>query len=201
MEETESQGGPGGGVPGGLDVPPDEGGELDIPPEEGDVLPAEEGEAGLPPESDEDAGEIPVEGISGFDYEAEKRVITELRKQGRMDEVKRLVQRWADRLGRPDDPNSREFLSGFDHFIETKELDGLSASTPPSSVEMNGDGQHIHDPNDDNALLVEWSVDATERQEVIDEVRDIITAGEMSVTEDDDDEITPDDIPVSTSRL
>ena len=201
MEETESQGGPGGGVPGGLDVPPDEGGDdLPLPDEDGDVLPAEE-EAGLPPESDEDAGEIPIEGIPGFDYQAEKRLIMELRKQGRVDEVKKIIHRWANRLGRPDDPDAREFLSGFDHFIETKELDGLTASAPPSSTDINGDGLHIHDPNEDAALLVEWSVDATERNEVIDEVRDIITAGETSVTEDDDEEITLDDIPVSTSRL
>ena len=198
MEETESQGGPGGGVPGGLDIPPDEG---DIPPEEGDILPAEEPEAGIPPESDEEAEEIPVEGIPGFDYQAEERLIMELQKQGRMNEVKKIVQRWAGRLGRPDDPNIREFLSGFDHFIETKELDGLSASKPPSFAAINGDGQNIHDPNEDKALLVEWSVDTTERNEVIDEVRNIVTAGESPLIENDDEEITLEDIPVSTSRL
>lgn len=204
MEETESQGGPAGGAPGGLDMPPEDiaGGE-ELPPEEagGEVLP-DEGEEGLPPDSDEEAGEIPVEGIPGFDYAAERRLIVELRKQGRMDEARKIVRRWAGRLGRPDNPDDREFHSGFDHLVEMKELDGLSSDPPRSSVEMNGDGMHIPNPNKDKGLMVEWSVDDEERQNVIEEVYNVITAGEsIAESSDDEEEITPADIPISKSRL
>jgi hypothetical protein len=200
MEKTESQGGPGGGAPGGLDMPPEEGGELP-PPEEGgaaggDIIPAE-GDEGLPPASDEEAGDIPVE---GFDYAAEKRLLLELRRQGKMAEAKNIVKRWAARLGRVDSPDDHEFRSGFQHFLETKELDGLTSGSVPESHSLNGDGNvRIHDPNKDTGLLVEWSVEEDERQAVISEVYNVITAGEdIPEGNDDDDQITPDDLPVSS---
>jgi hypothetical protein len=201
MEETESQGGPGGGAPGGLDdLGGGEEGELP-PPEEGggEIAPEEGGEEGGVPASDEEAGEIPIE---GFDYASEKRLILELRKQGRMNDAMKIVKRWATRLGKFQSPDGIEFHSGFQHLLESNELDGLSADEPRSNVESNGKLSPIYDPNKDSGLLVEWSVDAEERDAVIKEVYNVLVAGEVEEgASEDDNVITEEDIPVSVSRL
>lgn len=198
MEETESQGGPAGGGPpgGGLDVPPEEG---ELPPPEEGGAPPEEGEEGMAPESDEEAGEIPIE---GFDYAAEKRLILELRRQGRMNDAMKIVQRWATRLGKFQSPDGIEFHSGFQHLLESNELDGLSSDSPGSHAESNGKASSVHNPNKDKGLLVEWSVDEEERDSAIKEVYNVLVAGEVNEeTTDEDDMITEEDLPVSVSRL
>ena len=193
MEETESQGGPGGGGPpgGGLDMPEDElpeGEDGEMP--ELDMPPGEEGAA---PESDEDADEIPIEGIDGFDYAAERRMIIELRKQGKMDAAKKIMERWANRMGKFKSPDDTTFHSGFQHILENNELDGLSSSESKGPTEFD---------SDDEGILVDWSVDEEEREAVIKEVLDVLTVGEAQEEADEDDElITEDDIPVPVSRL
>lgn len=112
----------------------------------------------------------------------------------------KFVRKWAGRLGKDSSPKEREFLSGFDHLIESKELDGLSAD-PVSPHENNGTGDYIHNPNRDKNLLVEWSVDDDLRDEAITEVRNVITISEGGNSESDDDEITEGDLPVSVSQL
>ena len=199
MEGTESSGGPGGGIPGGLDdLSGEEGG---LPPEEGG-LPTEEGDmpeiGGMAPSPDEDAGDIPIE---GFDYAAEQRLILELRKQGKMDEKGRIVKKWAARMGRFTSPSDREFSSGFQHVLESKELDGLTTDSSPHS-ESDGQVSSIRDPNEDNGLLVEWSVDCGERNSAIQEVYNVLMAEEGRQTVEDEEEmITEEDIPISVSHL
>ena len=177
----------------------EEGGEPPLPPpaegEEGGAPPEEEGMA---PASDEEAGDIPIE---GFDYEAEKRLILELRRQGRMNEAKRIMQKWADRLGKSLNPDSRAFHSGFQHLLECNELDGLSADKPTSHAESNGKPSPIYNPNKDNGLLVEWSVDEAERDSAIQEVYNVLMAEEAPISDSEDaDVITEEDLPVSVSR-
>lgn len=192
IEAEESAGGPTGGGPGGLDVEPEmadeglEGGEE----AEGEEVAAPEEEV-VPEEPS------PVPGLEGFDYEAEKRLILELRKQGKRQEAMQVVRRWASRLGRPELTDDRNFNSGFEHFLEHKELDGLSASQPTDPAESNGNGRGIHNPNKDTDLLVEWSISEDERDQAIEEVYNVITAGEALSGGADDEEIGEGDLPVS----
>lgn len=180
MDQIESQGGPGGGRPGGLDIddaelPDDQ--QLDQQP------PGDEIEDGL--------GNDDTIKMEGFDYEAEKNLILELRRQKKLDEMKKITQRWFDRLGKT--CNNIEFNSGFDYFIENNELDGLSSSKPSNH---GSDKFSYHDPNDDDGLLVEWSVDKQVRDDVIKETYNVITVGDVISKQDDDDNvITEEDIP------
>jgi hypothetical protein len=194
MEDTESQGGPGGGGPpgGGLDVPDDGEGEELLNPEAGGVE-APEGEESEVPESDDEAGAIPIE---GFDYAAERRLILELRRQGKMAEAMRVVRRWASRLGKFQSPDGVQYYSGFQHLLECNELDGLSSDEPPPRVESD-DKSIIHNPNKDRGLLVEWSVDPDERDSAIKEVHNVLTVGEaIEKISSDDNLITEDDLPM-----
>lgn len=181
MEETESQGGPGGGIPGGLDVepgmePPEgEEGELPIPGEEGGEAPMEE-EAAMP--------------MEGFDFAAEKRLLFEMRKQGRRRDAKKIIERWAQRLGKDTMSDSHTPISGFNHLLEMKELDGLS-STEPSAIDST-----YHNPNHDDGLLVEWSVQEKDRDEAIAECLNVLV-GDLLTHETDIEEITESDLPVT----
>lgn len=194
MENTAAQGGPGGGSPGGLDMggPMDggEGGldELGMGGEEG----GEGGEGGEEPGGKKQTGK-PLE---GFDYDAQRRLLLEMRKQGRDKEARAIVERWADKLGKPLVQESIEPLSGYDHMLNSKELDGLS-KTNVQIRESAGD--QIHDPNNDEGLLVEWSVDKESRDEVIGEVRSILV--QTNAVTDDDGTITNDDLPMQVSEL
>jgi len=193
VEAEESQGGPGGGVPGGLDIEPDmadaglEGGEDDLglggDPAGGDELGGEE-------EPDEPG---PIPNLEGYDYEAEKRLLQEYKKQGKRAKVMEIVQRWRTRLGKDSDPTESRPLSGYTYLLESKELDGLSVDNPTAS-----DG--IHNPNNDKGLLVEWSIDEETRDQAIKEVRDVITAGSSTSSEGNQNQkevITEDDLPVA----
>jgi len=185
-EETESQGGVGGGMPGGLDVPGD-----DMPePLGGDMDPTQM----EPPPPDgtvpQDAEPLPQPPLEGFDQAAANRLLVEMRKERSKAARIKLVERWAKRAGKLSTADDREFISGFDHLLESKELDGLSMTVVSSS-------DAIHDPNDDHGLLVEWSVPTDLRNAAIKEVLDVITVGGI-VEEDLDDEIQFSDIPTST---
>tara|TARA_R110000868_G_scaffold118613_6_gene314563 strand:- start:8246 stop:10195 length:1950 start_codon:yes stop_codon:yes gene_type:complete len=195
MEGTESSGGPGGGGPpgGGLDDIP----EGDLPPEdpEGDLPPDEGGDI---PSSDEIAGEIPIE---GFDYAAERRLLLEMRKQGKINESSKIVKKWAARLGKFISPDDKQFSSGFQYFLESKELDGLSADGPKMEANQESGRLSIHNPNKDKGLLVEWSVDKEERDSAIGEVYNVLMIDEKEEESSGEELITEEDIPVNTSNL
>ena len=56
--------------------------------------------------------------------------------------------------------------------------------------------------NEDNGLLVEWSVDCGERNSAIQEVYNVLMAEEGRQTVEDEEEmITEEDIPISVSHL
>lgn len=187
MEETASQGGPGGGSPGGLDIPGEEGdmGEDGMmPPPD---MAAEEGMGG--PE-DEDPNLMQEPGLEGRDRKAEFRLLKELYKTGKRDEARVILERWSHRLGKAASTDI-EFTSGFKHLLESKEFDGLSKSKPSTT-----DG--IYDPNNDADLLVEWSVDKESRDDVIKEVMSVLTNGLSLTAESDSEDITIDDIPASS---
>lgn len=187
MEDTESNGGPGGGKPGGLDLGGGGGGgdDLDLGLDLKDLG----GEGGG------EAGEEPPAPIEGYDYASERRVIMEFNKQNKSAESMRLVKKWASRLGKSlfkeDDP----IYNGFDHLIESKELDGLS-STKPSKT-SNG----IYDPNGDAGLLVEWSINKADRDSAINEVYNVLTDKKSINEEADNGLITEEDLPLADDDL
>jgi hypothetical protein len=198
MEDTESNGGPGGGKPGGLGSPSmdlDEGpGGLDLDDLGGD-LDSEQGAGSSPIGEPGGPSGGPIE---GYDYKSEKNVISEMHKQSRSKESMRLLKKWASRLGKSFSRDDNPIYNGFDHMIESKELDGLSRSRP-----KNTDG--IYDPNNDSGLLVEWSVNKSDRDAVISEVYKVLTHGTVSdgdfSVNGDDGLITEDDLVFTTSDL
>jgi hypothetical protein len=190
MEQVESEGGSGGGIPGGLDLGGEEaGGEADL----GDLGGEESADAGADESAEAEAA--PDLGLEGFDYDAERRLLFEMKAQGKRSVVKRLVVGWAEKLGKPMQREIVEHASGYTHFMESKELDGLSQSVPDTDQHgMNiADDLRICNPNNDEKLLVEWSVDEKTRSEVIKETYVLLTidqANETTAT----DEITESDV-------
>jgi hypothetical protein len=191
MEQVESEGGPGGGVPGGLDM----GGGPEAT-DTGDL--GGEAEAGAEDVGGEEAGAEadPDLGLEGFDREAERRLLMEMRAQGNHKAARRLVAGWAEKLGKPLTRENIEHASGYTHFMESKELDGLSRSVP--DADKHGlaitDDLRVYDPNqdDEKSLLVEWSVDEKTRSEVIretyallmtDQQEEVITTDEITETD------------------
>lgn len=184
IEATSDMGGGGGGGGGGLDIPAAE--------------PAAPAEPASDPLADgaEMMGMQQENTLPGYDWGAEKRLLLEFKKDNDRVGVKNILQKWAERLGKPSSAEDHQFRSGFQHILETKELDGLSKSQPRFE-----DDSGIHDPAHDPGLLVEWSVDKNIRDEVIREVYDVITAGESRFPVSRDDEITENDLPTAVSDL
>jgi len=166
----------GGG--GGLDIPPSSEGEMPTP----DLAAA--------------AGQVPQESaLPGYDIESEKRLLREFKNSNNKAGVKDILQKWAARLGKSLFVEEREFRSGFQHILESKELDGLSRTVPQKTDDM------IYDPQNDEGLLVEWSVKKDIRDEVIKEVYDVITAGADNQTIIEDGDVTDDDLRAVVSDL
>lgn len=190
MEAVESEGGGGGGSLGLGGGGPDTGGE---PPGGDDILSdlgGDEAAAGEQGGEAEAGGEAPA--LEGYDFAAEKRLLIEMRKQGRIRESRKIINKWVERLGRTASTN-REFHSGFDHLLEMKELDGLTKS------EMhNSSGANIQNPNNTDGLLVEWSVGEEERQVAIKEVLSVLKSGTVNDLPSDENVVTDEDIAVST---
>jgi len=197
--ETEAAsgggGGGGGGAGAGLDIPPDM-----APPGAPGTEAGGVGENGEPePTPQEEAAEMLK--LEGFDWTADKRLLREMRKQNRIGDAMKIVRRWAERLGKPLFTESRSFQNAYQGMMESKEFDGLSKNAPHKPSELNGDGAlHIHDPNRDPGLLVEWSVPKDMRDDAIKEVYDVLTVGESVIKEDSDD-ITEADLPLAVSNL
>ena len=166
MEETESQGGGGGGIPGGLD--------------DGMDLEGEDGELPLPDENGGDA-EIDEAPIEGFDYDENEKLIKELDRQDRREKSVAIMENWSNKLKKDNSLPTDEYNNGFDYLIESKEIDGLTRSQEYSD-------------NDDNTL-VEWSVPKKDRDDVVNEVRSVVSTNESKLKDDSDDEITDNDIP------
>lgn len=190
MEVEASEGGAGGGGGGGgLDIG---GGDTGAAP------PAEGGAEAAPDPMQEGAQMMGMQQESrspiGYDFDAERRLLREFIKDGKKEAVRGLLQKWATRLGKPLFSEDRSFESGFQRILESKELDGLSRTKPSA-------GDEIYDPNGDSDLLVDWSVDPAMRNEVLQEVYDVITAGESVLIESDDGEIGGSDLPVPVSSL
>jgi hypothetical protein len=193
IEAGGGGGGGGGGPGGGLDITPDMG-----DPAAQEAPPTMDGMAENPEEAispdvmpEHFANGRPIKKIPGFDYSAERRLIKEMRKDDDRRGARKLVEKWADRLGKDTFTESREFRSTFQGYINSKELDGLSGTKVTKS-----DESVIHDPNRDPALLVEWSVDPTERDDAIREVYNVLTEGSEDV-DVEGDEVTESDLPIS----
>lgn len=153
-----------------------------------------------------DPNAMPVEsrGLPGYDWEADKRLISEHIKSKNREKAMSLVRKWAERLGKSPFAEEREFTSGFQHILENKELDGLCRGKPNSIRQVMSEGLEaplLQDPNDDEGLLVEWSVPKDTRDEVIREVYNVITAGAALPEGPETDDITESDLPVAVSGL
>jgi len=206
MEDVESNGGGGGGKPiglgGGMDLGGGDGlkdGPPDGPPGD-DPLADLEGpdeEAGAPGMPQAGGPSVGADGsaLEGFDYAAERRLLVEMRKQGRISESRNIINKWAERIGRTAYTN-REYHSGFDHLLEMKELDGLTKTQMEDSS-----GANIQNPNDTDGLLVEWSVSEDERSEAIKEVLSVLVSDTADTLPIDENLITDEDIAVSTRTL
>ena len=192
---TEEEGGEGGGSAGGLSglggLGGDEGGG-DMPDLGMDLGGDEAGGVDEAP-----AGEIGGAGapVEGFDYKAERRLIMEMRKQNKIEEGRRIVEGWARRLDKPLRQEEVEYNSGFDHILQINELDGLSASKPKAQT---GSSilESIHDPNEDEQVIVDWSVGKTIREEAIQEVYNVLVADMPDIVQHVE-EISNDDLPVA----
>ena len=189
MEQTESQGGPGGGMPGGLDVP-EEGGEDGLDGMAAPDMPPPEGQG-----ENEGAELMQQPGISedGFDLAAGRRVLQQLIQDGKRREVRALIERWAARRGSSMSAEEVTFHSGFKNLLESKEFDGLSSNAPA------GNSGDIYDPNRDQGLIVEWSVDPEERDSAIREVYTVLTDGKIE-TPNESNEITQADVDIITEN-
>jgi len=205
MEQTATQSGSSGG---GLDL--GVGDEAPTPPTDAADIPTDAAGGAL----EDAAGALGAEAggdtpppIEGFDYAAEKRLILELRKQGRMNEAKVIVERWAARIGRSAEKPLIEHSSGYDYILASKELDGLSGSPPTLRHEGNGKSpstilEEIYNPNKDKELLVEWSVDEDTRNDAIKEIYDVLMDGSLVESEEEVTEVTESDLPsVAVSGL
>lgn len=188
METTESQGGSGGGMPGGLDVPGDE----DLMGDMGDAEEEDNANPGLDLGKPEDNLATPIE---GYDYNAERRLLNEMRKDEKRKKILETTRKWANRLGKDLANDDNVASNNFNHLIETKELDGLTISR--GEINSESGGAKFFDPNHDTGLLVEWSVPKDLRDEAIKEVYEVLTIGEASEGGlSESDEITDDDLPV-----
>lgn len=132
--QAEAGGGGGGGgglggLPGGDDLDMGEGG---APPEgaplEG-AAPEDGPEGGAPANPEAEAGDLEAElgglvgeDIPGFDKDAEKRVIMEIQKTRVNNRRNRIVE-FVEKIRARDQAGA----SGFEHFVERNELDGLSS--------------------------------------------------------------------------
>lgn len=165
-------GGGGGANPGGLDIPQDAG------PVDGQEQPENPLDTGA-----EMMGMQQEELLPGFDVQAEKRLINEM-KRSRVNETrKRMLDVWRSR-------REDNISNAFANLLESRELDGLSSSKPNDNVE-------IHNPNGDSGLLVEWSVAKNDREAVIAEVTNILLEASNNVVEYvESDEIVISDLPL-----
>lgn len=150
--------GMGGGMPmGGMPPPP--GGDLPPMPEPGELAPLD---AGAPPPGP------PVP--EGYDSGLEERLITEMNRPSLIvpDTTQIYVNRglWKGSI-------SEEFNSGFDHLMNSSELDGLTGT--------------------DNNVLVE-SVNDEERASAKNEMFNLLNYGSEEV-DDENEEITERDLP------
>jgi len=196
MEEAAAGGGPGGGGPSGLGLgaPGEEGepGAEDVPPEEG-------GEEAPEPGSEDDdlnlAGDeaIPAE---QYDWNKERKVISELNKEGKRQTIMEIVRRWAERLGKDDLIERSNISSKFDYLLESKELDGLTKKHVDIKFSNNGDGEVHVEPFDvdKSDLIIDWSVSNDERESAIMETRNILL-GEVDEVIEESEEITESDLP------
>jgi len=147
LEDIESSGGPGGGGPinmGGLDV-----GETD---DSADIATDENvednSESGI--ENDqEDTTDINSFEMEGYDIEADKRLLKEMQRQGKQKDIKIILEKWANRLGKNNYKDHKNFSNGYNHLIESNELDGLTTSSMKNSI-----GSNIQNPNETDGLLI-----------------------------------------------
>lgn len=193
--ESEASGVGGGG---GLDVPGGDGGTLDAPaegedPNDPNAAPPADPLAGAQPPAEDESQMITPE---GYDVGAEKRLINEMLDEEKRGKTRAIVESWAKRLGRG--PSEEvNFSSGFDAFIESRELDGLSYSQPSRTNDYG-----LYNPNSDAGLLVEWSVDPEMRNQAIKECYDILTEVDAIAesVEDEPGVITEADINAAASN-
>ena len=194
LKEAESDaasgGGGLGGGGGGGDMSGDIGdglGNLEAPGDEAGDENSAGGAAGGVDELDADIG------IEGFDRAAERRLLNEIKTSEDVTRMRKRLDKWAHNMCKSD--VTRTIDSGFDGVISSKELDGLSAHIR-NDDELSESGEFtVFDPNVyEDELLVEWSVDKVDRDQVISEVYNILMQDAPTEKLNEDEDITPGDI-------
>lgn len=212
MEQTATESGSsGGGLDLGSDVPspdgsdPTEDGAMPGMPPNAAGTPGTPGGPGTPGPGAQSGAPDGAPPLEGFDYAAEKRLLLELRQQGRNNDAKAIIERWASRLGKLSDKPLIEHSSGYDYILASKELDGLSGSVRNVNEHDKSKAtilEEIHNPNKDKELLVAWSVEENIRNETIKEVYEVLMMGDVALESGDETDITDEDLPlVSVSSL
>jgi hypothetical protein len=204
MEGEAAGGGSGGGIPGGLDVP-DEGGETPEGMPDTAMMqdPDDPDAGGVPLDLGEEDDEMAMERFNGLDINAQRRVLQEMVQQGKRRMARKIMEGWAERLGRSSGGEEITHSSGFSHLLTMKELDGLTAGSGGEDVLTEDqqekyiitEGLEVINPNNDDGLLVEWSVPKDLRDETIKEVFEVITLGDVQPGGNESEEITEDDLP------
>jgi len=174
IEEESESSSLSGASPGGLDIPgmDDDLGDDDMN-DDGDLSGIEagvdDGSAAKPP-----GNQTPMDGLEGLDIKSQERLINEIKNSSKRKKRAKILNEWANRLNKNAD-NDNELNSGFDHYIDSKELDGLTKESYVNDSERGIKG--IHNPNNNkDDLLVEWS-DSEGRDNVIEEVYKLLNEG------------------------
>lgn len=135
--------------------------------------------------------------LEGYDVAAEKRVLNEQLRFEIMEKKRLLIERWMARQGKSDLGEEQGYNNGFDYFISTKELDGLTKGYKSDKIlSENINGVEVYNPNDEAGLLVEWSVSEKDRREAMEEVLAIIMEDQKREPNLDSTEITENDLPI-----
>ena len=189
MEVIESEGGSGGGMPGGFDLgggfEEDLGGETEGAADiEGlggeEPLAAEEAEAGadeelqaLTPEA-----EIP-EGIAAFGRtsEAEKNILLEQQRLDKIARKEKILNKWQLRKNPSAASQDNYPNNTFHNLLESHDLDGLTTYQ-----------------DDKEQVLIECTIEEEVRREVIAEVEELLKLQEFESS--NDQEVDVDDLPI-----
>ena len=176
MEDKETGGGLGGGM-GGLPGGGDEDMDMDMAGDED--LP--EGAAG---EDEEDTPFPPDEEMESL-RNLGKGLLVEMAS----DEKKGKTRAYVEKLHK----RKNAMTPCFQHILEQKELDGLTKSSPPEDKEGVLTESRNWD-NEDEGVIVEWSVPSEVREEAISEVATILKGASVQVS--NSDEVTDADLPI-----
>ncbi len=190
-EEEEGAGGSAGGLGGGLgDLGGglgDLGGDLGGAPEGGEAggeaLGDLFGGGGEAPAGEAGGGLPPMENLSGYDIEAERRLIMEAKKLERSKKVMEILENWQRK--------KEDINSCFDNYLASNELDGLTRASKESITISEG----VVEIDETDEYIFKSNIPISERLTVIKENIELLSTAEVAAVTSEDTEITERDLP------